>query len=916
MKLLLLLLLYFICISFSVNDTIGVAPNADESSDVIKNVKKEVLSLKSESRLRKVRTSTSSSTSLFSSSSSSSEIDDFVDYEIRDVTRLRSLSTLDEKEEALLEFWKPLPVSSGDIPQARVRSAVSYCEELDILLGFGGVTTTQVKGDLFYFRFDESRWEEVERPEGDIVLEVDWPRERTGLTLTNVVPPRDGFACRFFLYGGATDSNSIRLSGVDNAWDINVDDTFGFSVNRIYTTGSFSEDDSGEQLEPVERYKPKSVSWSGDVFVFGGRSRFRDPLGDMWRFSYADSFSPPLESTPYPTASPGNPTIEQGSQAYGDWTRLDLDQGDIKPRARFSFSESLQKGSSSPVGDRWIIFAGAVESEDGSTVEVASDVWSYDFATNTWEELVPTDFFNGVKYGRTQHVSGILGSQLIVLGGYEGQAPVSETQAAERMITAILDPSPSQYLCFPNEGSTARNNWCQVEWPSSATTISTSTVDVDELDSAIRIDLIDMATSVRGNSIIAFGGVSPKGNEFSGVLMSFDMSLVSDSPWLEAAEGIRSVSDQTLILNATTYTVIALCLIIICILSCIFFRSYSFEEDWEEPQAGSALRGGAPVSAIAALPLILFDLEGNHRLHKPQEKPNPALDQEGNAENAFMIPPLSPLQRQASMASLGSVVVSTNNGSVLSNENECCAICLMDFERKEILRQLPCEHFFHPECIQPWLIKNSACPLCKRDILNPEENTAEQEQEQEQGQDGESQPTPSQQLGRSPYPFPSRQNSNGSFMSGRSGRSNGRRRLRRRRRTRNPNPSCCQMLLYWLCCIPSANAATTTPRTNQRNHNSIRFGSLASSSSAGGGGGGGGGGDGIRRAGTNISFASASNFSISSFATNSSPLPPRPSPRRPGQRSSVDSQNSVIHTPQQEGAETPHVVSENPRYSI
>ncbi|RMZ89963.1 hypothetical protein DV736_g2794, partial [Chaetothyriales sp. CBS 134916] len=50
-----------------------------------------------------------------------------------------------------------------------------------------------------------------------------------------------------------------------------------------------------------------------------------------------------------------------------------------------------------------------------------------------------------------------------------------------------------------------------------------------------------------------------------------------------------------------------------------------------------------------------------------------------------------------------------------------CPICLDDFVHAEtIVRQLPCRHIFHPECIDPFLRDNSSlCPMCKKSALPP-----------------------------------------------------------------------------------------------------------------------------------------------------------------------------------------------------
>ena len=50
-----------------------------------------------------------------------------------------------------------------------------------------------------------------------------------------------------------------------------------------------------------------------------------------------------------------------------------------------------------------------------------------------------------------------------------------------------------------------------------------------------------------------------------------------------------------------------------------------------------------------------------------------------------------------------------------------CSICLDDFEHNQtIVRELPCSHIFHPECIDGFLRDNSSlCPMCKKSALPP-----------------------------------------------------------------------------------------------------------------------------------------------------------------------------------------------------
>ncbi|KAF2115695.1 hypothetical protein BDV96DRAFT_621387 [Lophiotrema nucula] len=51
------------------------------------------------------------------------------------------------------------------------------------------------------------------------------------------------------------------------------------------------------------------------------------------------------------------------------------------------------------------------------------------------------------------------------------------------------------------------------------------------------------------------------------------------------------------------------------------------------------------------------------------------------------------------------------------DENLGCSICTDDFEKGQDLRVLPCNHKFHPECVDPWLLNVSGtCPLCRVDL--------------------------------------------------------------------------------------------------------------------------------------------------------------------------------------------------------
>ena len=46
-----------------------------------------------------------------------------------------------------------------------------------------------------------------------------------------------------------------------------------------------------------------------------------------------------------------------------------------------------------------------------------------------------------------------------------------------------------------------------------------------------------------------------------------------------------------------------------------------------------------------------------------------------------------------------------------------CPICFADFEAGEQVRTLECDHVFHTECVDPWLVRQrNECPLCRRAV--------------------------------------------------------------------------------------------------------------------------------------------------------------------------------------------------------
>ncbi|XP_071702443.1 E3 ubiquitin-protein ligase At4g11680-like [Rutidosis leptorrhynchoides] len=125
-----------------------------------------------------------------------------------------------------------------------------------------------------------------------------------------------------------------------------------------------------------------------------------------------------------------------------------------------------------------------------------------------------------------------------------------------------------------------------------------------------------------------------------------------------------------------------LCATICCCLPCII-SVLGFREDQSQTR-------GATTESINSLPTYKFKI-------KKVKHGNNKESQSGPGEG-------------------GVVAAGTENERVLSGEDAVCCICLAKYANNDELRELPCTHFFHKECVDKWLKINASCPLCKNEV--------------------------------------------------------------------------------------------------------------------------------------------------------------------------------------------------------
>ncbi|KAH8556265.1 hypothetical protein BGW37DRAFT_471736 [Umbelopsis sp. PMI_123] len=58
-------------------------------------------------------------------------------------------------------------------------------------------------------------------------------------------------------------------------------------------------------------------------------------------------------------------------------------------------------------------------------------------------------------------------------------------------------------------------------------------------------------------------------------------------------------------------------------------------------------------------------------------------------------------------------------------DNQDCSVCKEEFSVSEDVLILPCEHFFHRDCIKQWLLVNGTCPICRYSLTVDTESTSQ-----------------------------------------------------------------------------------------------------------------------------------------------------------------------------------------------
>ena len=88
-----------------------------------------------------------------------------------------------------------------------------------------------------------------------------------------------------------------------------------------------------------------------------------------------------------------------------------------------------------------------------------------------------------------------------------------------------------------------------------------------------------------------------------------------------------------------------------------------------------------------------------------------------NDNNRYGSPPAS----KESVAQLKEEEMTEETIKSLGVEN-VCSVCKEEFSKGKKAMVLPCRHFYHRECIIPWLDQHNSCPICRYELPTDDED--------------------------------------------------------------------------------------------------------------------------------------------------------------------------------------------------
>ena len=88
-----------------------------------------------------------------------------------------------------------------------------------------------------------------------------------------------------------------------------------------------------------------------------------------------------------------------------------------------------------------------------------------------------------------------------------------------------------------------------------------------------------------------------------------------------------------------------------------------------------------------------------------------------NDNNRYGSPPAS----KSEIKKLNKYILTEDKLNDFGGENTC-SVCKEDFNIGNKMMDLPCNHYFHEECLMPWLNQHDSCPICRYELKTDDDD--------------------------------------------------------------------------------------------------------------------------------------------------------------------------------------------------
>ncbi|KAJ7288999.1 hypothetical protein O6H91_19G062500 [Diphasiastrum complanatum] len=86
-----------------------------------------------------------------------------------------------------------------------------------------------------------------------------------------------------------------------------------------------------------------------------------------------------------------------------------------------------------------------------------------------------------------------------------------------------------------------------------------------------------------------------------------------------------------------------------------------------------------------------------------------------NDPNRYGTPPAS----QSAVDAMPSIRITREH---LRSDSAECAVCKEQFAVGAVVREMPCKHLYHGDCILPWLALHNSCPVCRYEMPSADDS--------------------------------------------------------------------------------------------------------------------------------------------------------------------------------------------------